>query len=188
MGDCQGWYVRWRVASCWGGVVLTLSPWLGLQVSRAEVTPDPTRANCSIANLSLSSGLRPSRPTLLVTPPAIRPRPPFADELTTHLTRPLFTANEFSLFMLVCSAHILNGTTSVDQYALHPYLHSFSNSRSRDDLLAPVMIPDVLPSLIEGGAADFSFAAGDFLQVYRGQEESGKWDAVVTCFFIDTAK
>ncbi len=90
--------------------------------------------------------------------------------------------------MLICSAHILNGTSSPDQYALHPYLHSFSNSRSTADLLAPVMVPDVLPSEIDGGLADFSFAAGDFLQVYGGEDEGDKWDSVVTCFFVDTAR
>ena len=50
------------------------------------------------------------------------------------------------------------------------------------------MVPDVLPSEIDGGLTDFSFAAGDFLQVYGGEDESGKWDSVVTCFFVDTAR
>lgn len=100
----------------------------------------------------------------------------------------LSAANEFSLFMLICSSHILNNTTASDQYALHPYLHSFSNSRSREDLLTPVLVPDVLPSSIEGGLADFSFAAGDFLEVYGGEGEKGRWEAVVTCFFVDTAR
>jgi carnosine N-methyltransferase len=33
----------------------------------------------------------------------------------------------------------------------------------------------------------FSFAAGDFLEIYGNEANVGAWDAVVTCFFIDTA-
>lgn len=33
--------------------------------------------------------------------------------------------------------------------------------------------------------ADFSMAAGEFLEVYGNQR--AEWDSVVTCFFIDTA-
>ena len=33
--------------------------------------------------------------------------------------------------------------------------------------------------------ADFSMAAGEFLEVYGDQR--AEWDSVVTCFFIDTA-
>lgn len=105
-----------------------------------------------------------------------------------RLTLPCAAANEFSLFMLICSAFILNSTVEVNEFALHPYLHSFSNSRSIADLLSPVLIPDVLPGSIDGGPADFSFAAGDFLQIYRSPSEAASWDSLVTCFFIDTAR
>lgn len=33
----------------------------------------------------------------------------------------------------------------------------------------------------------FSFAAGDFVETYGNANNEGQWDAVVTCFFIDTA-
>lgn len=33
----------------------------------------------------------------------------------------------------------------------------------------------------------FSMAAGDFVQTYGAPSQAGAWDAVVTCFFIDTA-
>lgn len=33
----------------------------------------------------------------------------------------------------------------------------------------------------------FSMAAGDFVQTYGDASQAGEWDAVVTCFFIDTA-
>lgn len=33
----------------------------------------------------------------------------------------------------------------------------------------------------------FSMSAGDFLELYHGPQHEGKWNALVTCFFIDTA-
>ncbi|GAA6061368.1 hypothetical protein JCM10212_005822 [Sporobolomyces blumeae] len=99
-------------------------------------------------------------------------------------------ANEFSLHMLIASSFILNGTTRSNEFPLYPYLHSFSNIRTKEDLLTPSWIPDVAPSEVaqEVGASqgDFSFAAGDFLELYGGGP--GDWDACVTCFFIDTAR
>ncbi|KAJ9115859.1 hypothetical protein QFC22_005001 [Naganishia vaughanmartiniae] len=70
------------------------------------------------------------------------------------------------------------------------------------NLLRSVRIPDVLPVDILPPDADFSFVAGDWCEVYGGQSESGawppgeqiasdqqgQWGAVVTCFFIDTAR
>merc|ERR1712093_115769 len=38
----------------------------------------------------------------------------------------------------------------------------------------------------EGAECDFSMASGEFVEVYKDQ--IGEWDAVVTCFFLDTAK
>ncbi|RUS15456.1 N2227-like protein-domain-containing protein [Endogone sp. FLAS-F59071] len=76
----------------------------------------------------------------------------------------------------------------VCQHAIYPFIHSFSNVRRADDQLRPVMIPDVLPGNLPRGG-DFSMVAGDFLEVYGlGKENLEKWDVVVTCFFIDTAK
>lgn len=47
-----------------------------------------------------------------------------------------------------------------------------------------VKIPDVFPGELPPDA-DFSYTAGEFIEVYRTQPES--IDAVCTCFFIDTA-
>jgi len=66
--------------------------------------------------------------------------------------------------------------------------------RSSETLLKGFKIPDVLPSSIPTGPA-FSLVAGDFEEIYgklrEGDErepQQSKWDAVLTCFFIDTAK
>ncbi|GAA5965909.1 hypothetical protein JCM3765_006485 [Sporobolomyces pararoseus] len=117
--------------------------------------------------------------------------------LAWEIVRKGFTcqANEFSLHMLIASAFILNSTSQINEFPIYPYLHSFSNIRSQEDLLSPSWIPDVNPTEIvgtEGEEAedtpkgDFSFAAGDFLELYG--EGSADWDACVTCFFIDTAR
>jgi len=60
-------------------------------------------------------------------------------------------------------------------------------------MLKRVQIPDVLPSDLPPGS-NFSLVAGDFEEVYGQQggeadsdePSAGLWDAVLTCFFIDT--
>ncbi|KAJ2859847.1 hypothetical protein GGI22_002870 [Coemansia erecta] len=97
--------------------------------------------------------------------------------------------NEFSYFMLLASNFILNKTESPDQYTVYPFVHQFSNVVSAKDQLRPVTIPDVLPSSMPyASTAEFSMTAGDFVEVYSSGRELGKWDAIVTCFFMDTAK
>ncbi|KAG5128927.1 hypothetical protein JHK84_035324 [Glycine max] len=66
--------------------------------------------------------------------------------------------NEFSYYMMICSSFILNHNC---------------NSLSDSDQLRPVSIPDIHPASA-GITEGFSMCGG-------------AWDAVVTCFFIDTA-
>ncbi|KAM0791356.1 hypothetical protein ACM66B_005823 [Microbotryomycetes sp. NB124-2] len=96
-------------------------------------------------------------------------------------------ANEFSLYMIIASSLILNNIERVDQYTFHPFVHTFSNFRSKRDLLAATTLPDVLPTDTKGSLGDFSFAAGDWLDIY-GKDQDGAWDCIVTCFFIDTSR
>ncbi|KAI6096149.1 N2227-domain-containing protein [Pisolithus sp. B1] len=101
--------------------------------------------------------------------------------------------NEFSHYMLLASYLILNRTQSIDEHTIYPYIHSFSNVLSRETLLKAVTIPDVLPSDLPPGS-NFSLVAGDFEEIYGAEDtdenepQAGKWDAILTCFFIDTAK
>ncbi|EPQ29720.1 uncharacterized protein PFL1_02940 [Pseudozyma flocculosa PF-1] len=95
--------------------------------------------------------------------------------------------NEFSFHMLLTSHHILNKTSSVGQHVVYPFVHSASNWRSADDMLRPVRVPDVLPSQLPP-TSDFSMVAGEFCEVYSKPDEKAAWDAVATCFFIDTAR
>jgi len=64
------------------------------------------------------------------------------------------------------------------------FIHQISNVISWKDQFRPIKIPDVNPSSLPKNA-DFSYTAGDFVEVYGSHQNS--WDAVVTCFFLDTA-
>ncbi|KAJ1984040.1 hypothetical protein H4R34_000902 [Dimargaris verticillata] len=96
--------------------------------------------------------------------------------------------NEFSSFMLFVSDFILNRTQTTGEFEVHPFVHAFSNHVAIEDQVRGISIPDVLPRDQVPDGVDFSMTAGDFLEIY-GQDstEQGAWDAVITCFFIDTA-
>ncbi|XP_024524329.1 carnosine N-methyltransferase [Selaginella moellendorffii] len=94
--------------------------------------------------------------------------------------------NEFSYYVLICSSFILNQTVEPDEFEMHPWIHSNCNKISDKDQLQSVRFPDVHPGSA-GITEGFSMCAGDFLEVYGHESQTGAWDAVVTCFFIDTA-
>jgi carnosine N-methyltransferase len=98
--------------------------------------------------------------------------------------------NEFSHYMLLSSFFILNRTDGVNVHKIYPYVHSFSNIPTRSAMLEPISFPDVNPSSLPPGV-DFSLVAGDFEEIYgsehnNGEPQAGQWDAIMTCFFIDT--
>ncbi|KAG6823236.1 hypothetical protein H0H93_003993, partial [Arthromyces matolae] len=69
-------------------------------------------------------------------------------------------------------------------------LNNFSNVLSRQALLQRITIPDILPSDLPSGSK-FSLVAGDFEEIYGVESDpdephAGQWNAVLTCFFIDT--
>lgn len=101
-----------------------------------------------------------------------------------------------------------------EEHQIFPWLHSFSNHQSTGShLLRSVRVPDVVPAEILSGPIQpggFSLVAGDFEEVYgpsqwhaapanpaatdEEEEDSGhvnqrgRWSAIATCFFIDTAR
>ncbi|KAL1409798.1 hypothetical protein Q8F55_003795 [Vanrija albida] len=115
--------------------------------------------------------------------------------------------NEFSTFMLIASNFVLNQSTHSNAHVLFPWLHGFSNHQTTaNGLLRSVLVPDVVPADILAGRPEgaFSLVAGDFEEVYGPQhwgdgagggsdeggnaDQRGRWGAVITCFFIDTAR
>ncbi|KAJ2824961.1 hypothetical protein IWW50_003079 [Coemansia erecta] len=96
--------------------------------------------------------------------------------------------NEFSYFMLFASNFILNKSRVVNQHTIYPFVHQFSNVVAASEQLRAVHIPDVLPSEMPyTDTASFSMSAGDFIEIYGAEDQKEKWDAIVTCFFMDTA-
>ncbi|KAI0922653.1 hypothetical protein AcW1_002757 [Taiwanofungus camphoratus] len=100
--------------------------------------------------------------------------------------------NEFSHYMLLASFFILNRTDEIGKHTIFPYVHSFSNLPNNTAMLRPISVPDVLPSALPPGS-DFSLVAGDFEEIYGAEDiedepQVEQWDAILTCFFIDTAK
>ncbi|XP_023639842.1 carnosine N-methyltransferase isoform X3 [Capsella rubella] len=72
------------------------------------------------------------------------------------------------------------------EWTIYPWIHSNCNSLSDNDQLRPIAIPDIHPASA-GITEGFSMCGGDFVEVYNESTHAGMWDAVVTCFFIDTA-
>ncbi|KAJ6408481.1 hypothetical protein OIU84_011741 [Salix udensis] len=77
-------------------------------------------------------------------------------------------------------------TETAGEWTIYPWIHSNCNSLSDSDQLRPVSIPDIHPASA-GITEGFSMCGGDFVEVYSDPSHVGVWDAVVTCFFIDTA-
>lgn len=91
--------------------------------------------------------------------------------------------NEYSHYMLLASYFMLNEwgflfptqflrinlgysrTTEINQHRIYPYIHSFSNATCRDDILHPVLIPDVVPTSLPSGSP-FSLIAGQSIKCF----------------------
>lgn len=106
--------------------------------------------------------------------------------------------NEISHHQLLASNYILNYTESAGQHRVFPWALNFSNHMSRSAQLQSVKVPDILPATTLAMASeslqssvDFSkrmaMTAGDFCELYRQSEYKDTFQAVATCFFIDTA-
>ncbi|CAM9264432.1 unnamed protein product, partial [Choristocarpus tenellus] len=78
-----------------------------------------------------------------------------------------------------------------------PFIDTQCNNISVEDMLRSLKVPDVSPYQLlnktmdlgrdgwDNGAADFSMTGGEWIDIYS--EQDGAWDAIVTCFFLDTA-
>ncbi|KAH7647240.1 hypothetical protein FG379_002383 [Cryptosporidium bovis] len=94
--------------------------------------------------------------------------------------------NEISYAMLLGSNFILNYMFEKNSIRIYPYLFSLSNRPKKEDNLRPVFIPDICINEYVKYGHDLSMCAGEFVEVYSNQIQI--WDAVLTCFFLDTAK
>lgn len=97
-------------------------------------------------------------------------------------------ANELSWFMLLAMRLILS-CANADVYSIAPHATEPKNQVSSTLQNRVLAVPDVNPSLLglkPDGAPFICLSSGDWLHVY-GPEHYGKWNCIVTCFFLDTA-
>ncbi|KAI4467030.1 hypothetical protein MML48_2g00007105 [Holotrichia oblita] len=90
--------------------------------------------------------------------------------------------NEFNLYMLIVSFHVLNHCKVINEFEVFPWIHQFCNNLSAETQMLSVRFPDVKPT--SQPENQFSMIAGDFLEVYT---DKGTFHCVATCFFIDCA-
>lgn len=106
--------------------------------------------------------------------------------------------NEISYHQLLASQYLLNYTQRAGQHELYPWALSFSNHQTRADQLRSVAVPDVHPgATLEAAEQEqqfevhyserMSMSTGDFCVIYRQPACKDAFDAVASCFFIDTA-
>lgn len=106
--------------------------------------------------------------------------------------------NEISYHQLLASNYILNCVQKAGQHAVYPWALGFSNHVDRLHQMQAVAVPEIHPAAALEEASQalqaevhyserMSMTAGDFCVLYRQPEYDGGFDAVTTCFFIDTA-
>jgi carnosine N-methyltransferase len=106
--------------------------------------------------------------------------------------------NEISYHQLLVSNWILNYTSGPKSNSVHPWALGFSNHTHRSHQLQKVQVPDVWPSEeLDKSCNDLeaelhayqrmSMSSGDFCVLYKESRYEAAFDAVTTCFFIDTA-
>lgn len=90
---------------------------------------------------------------------------------------------EVSQFAIQTYNFLLNRTTHTHQYTIYPWATDWQHQRSVEDMIAPITIPDVLPN-----ASNVQLIEGDFTQSLLDPAYAQKYNAVVTLYFIDTAR
>ena len=111
--------------------------------------------------------------------------------------------NEFSAFMLMAGNFVMNGIREANSYEICPWLDAVCNVVHVNDPMETARIPDTAAMDVlnsKGLFTDnsngqdqlpfpkFAMASGDFVEVYGpGRDNGEQYDAIVTCFFVDTA-
>ncbi|KAI1329004.1 N2227-domain-containing protein [Xylariaceae sp. FL0255] len=98
--------------------------------------------------------------------------------------------NEISYHQLLGSSYILNCCTTAEQHTIYPWIHSFSNHRTRENQFKSYKIPDIHPSQTLAATENpgtMQMCAADFLCLYGDDAHADTYDAVAAIFFLDTA-
>ncbi|KAI5208843.1 N2227-domain-containing protein [Aureobasidium subglaciale] len=106
--------------------------------------------------------------------------------------------NEISYHQLLVSNWILNYTSGPKSRSIFPWALGFSNHTHRSHQLQEIQIPDVWPAEELDKSCKtlsselhayqrMSMSSGDFCVLYKEERYRAAFDAVTTCFFVDTA-
>ncbi|KXJ93253.1 N2227-like protein-domain-containing protein [Microdochium bolleyi] len=98
--------------------------------------------------------------------------------------------NEISYHQLLASSFILNHAERAGEHEIFPWIHSFSNHKSRNNQFRSYRIPDIHPPTALSQAQNpgtMQMCAADFLCLYSDDSHKDTYDAVATVFFLDTA-
>ncbi|KAL1523832.1 hypothetical protein AB1Y20_018753 [Prymnesium parvum] len=91
-------------------------------------------------------------------------------------------ANDAATPMLLAGRSIMSWRG--DSMPVYPQIRCEGGAMRRSSCHAGVMVPDVSPS--RARTTQLTLQAGDFLRTYGASGHRLAWDAVVTCYFIDT--
>lgn len=93
--------------------------------------------------------------------------------------------NEYSAYMNIAYRWATSLSATSEPTIIYPFVETWSHARTRHELFRPISIPDPdtplthnLPTLIEG----------DFTRLPTLTGDTGTYAAVITLFFIDTAR
>lgn len=111
--------------------------------------------------------------------------------------------NEYSAFMCAPANFILNKIQKPEEYTIHPWIDRVCNVIKQNDVLIPMKCPDIAATQVlnsskfyqqinqqindSNALPPFSMGIGSFTELYFNNEYQCFWNAVVTCFFLDTA-
>jgi carnosine N-methyltransferase len=78
-----------------------------------------------------------------------------------------------------------NRTAKPNMHEFHPNINWWSHQKTTKSLIRSITFPDIIPTT--DALENLNIVEGDFVTSFLPQEE-GKFDAVVSLFFIDTAR
>ncbi|RPB05100.1 N2227-domain-containing protein [Choiromyces venosus 120613-1] len=98
-------------------------------------------------------------------------------------------ANEYSFYMSMAHRWVLSLADHDEggtQHTYYPFVNWWSHQRESRNVLRGITFPEVQPS--SKALERYTLLEGDFTKLFLDDGERGSYDAVVTLFFIDTAR
>ena len=92
--------------------------------------------------------------------------------------------NEYNYTNAVICDYFFNNAKKKDQFVFQPLIYTFLNYLKEDIAFQKITFPD--EDLNLDAIKNMYLNVGDFVKIYKNSDK--KFDCVITCFFIDTAK